>query len=133
MGNTIKNHTFLTMGEAAALLQPHIHSKFARDWLAYDRLKDPVLPFVIFHGEPYYRKLDVANFVVHVLNPSARFVRIHNHLVTESRKSSDRRRLDDRRRKEAIQLQPGIERRQRDQPDRRLRGDSNRRTQAVSH
>jgi hypothetical protein len=126
------NHILLTEEETAALLQPHAHNKSIRAWLAKDRQQDPVIPFVLLQGEPYYRESDVVDFIIHALDPSARFVRVHNHLATEHRESSHRRRHADRRRGEAIQLQPGIERRRRDAMDRRLRGDVNRRSQATT-
>ena len=127
MGEFLNNNVFLNADEAAALLQPHMRNKSALDWLANDRRKDPAIPFVILQGEPCYREADVVNFVLHVLNPSARFVYLHNQLNTERRGSSDRRRHGERRGKEAIQLRPGIERRRQSQPDRRLRGNSTRR------
>lgn len=128
MADMLNNHVLLTSDEVAALLQPHMHHKSALDWLANDRRKDPAILFVVLQGEPYYRESDVVDFISHVLNPSAHFIRVNNHLNTERRELRNRRRHGDRRGNESIELQPGIERRRQDLPDRRQC--SNRRDQA---
>jgi len=133
MSDPLNNHVLLTADEVAALLQPFMRKKSALDWLANDRLKNPAIPFFVLQDEPYYRESDVINFVRNVLKPSAHFVHVHNHLIAERREPSDRRRHGDRRRKEAIFLQPGIERRRWDQPDRRQQGNSSRRAQSTPY
>ncbi|MDO8892510.1 MAG: hypothetical protein Q7V00_11735 [Sulfurimicrobium sp.] len=134
MSDPLNNHVLLTADEVAALLQPFMRNKSALDWLANDRLRTPAIPFFVLQEEIYYRESDVIDFVRHVLSPSAHFVHVHNHLIPERREPSDRRsRHGDRRRKEAIALQPGIERRRWGQPDRRLQGDLNRRAQVTPY
>lgn len=130
MNGMSNDQVLLTEAEAAILLQPHMQNKSARDWLANTRQNDYVLPYLILQGEPYYRQSEVLSFIFHALDSSARFVRVHNQLVNESRKSSDRRWQSHDRRIEAIHLRPGIERRRLYQPDRRLTGDPDRRVPA---
>lgn len=133
MDATSNDQILLTEYEAALLLQPHMQNKSALDWLVNDRQNDSVLPYLVSQGKHCYRESDVVFFILHALNPSARFVRVHNHLVTQSRKLSDRRWQGGCRRKEAIQLRPGIERRRSEHPDRRLSGDPDRRAQAATY
>lgn len=124
MGDT-SDHTLLTEQEAAALLQPFVHNKSAMDWLAHDRQHDPVIPFILLQGDPYYREGDLIFFITRMLDSKARFVRVDNQLRAERRNLSDRRRRE-RRRHAATYLQQGIERRRRADPDRRLSGISRR-------
>lgn len=129
MGNT-SDHTLLTEQEAAALLQPYVHNKSAMAWLAHDRQSDPVIPFMLLQGEPYYREGDLIFFVTHTLDPKARFIRVHNQLNIDHRNLSDRRGRSERRQHAMIHLQQGIERRRRD--SRRMRGESARRSQPAT-
>lgn len=130
MGDT-SDHTLLTEQEAASLLHPYLHNKSAMDWLANDRQRDPVIPFLSLQGEPYYREGDLIFFITHMLDPKARFVRVNNRLYADHRNLSERRRNAERRQPEAIHLQQGIERRRWRKQDRRLSGGFNRRTQSV--
>ncbi len=133
MSDPHNNHVLLTADEVAALLQPLMRNKSALVWLANDRLGTPSIPFFVLQEETFYRESDVIDFVRHVLSPSAHFVHVHNHLIAERREPSDRRRHVDRRRREAIALQPGIERRRGGLPDRRQQGNSNRRARVTPY
>ena len=133
MDTTSNGQILLTEYETALLLQPHIKNKSALDWLINDRQQDAILPYVISMGEPCYREADVVLFIRQALNPSARFVRVDNHLVTDTRKSSDRRLQGGSRRIEATHLSPGIERRRRDHPDRRMFAYPDRRAQVATY
>lgn len=119
MGDT-SGHILLTEQEAAALLQPYVHNRSALDWLAHDRQRDPVIPFILLQGDPYYRAGDLIFFITRMLDSKARFVRIDNQLHAERRNLSERRRNGERRKCEVIYLRQGIERRRRAEPDRRL-------------
>lgn len=130
MGDT-SDHTLLTEQEAAALLHHYLRNKSALDWLANDRQRDPVVPFMLLQGEPYYREGDLIFFITHMLDPKARFVRVNNRLYADHRNLSERRRHAERRKPEAIHLQQGIERRRWRTQDRRLSGGLNRRTQPA--
>ena len=129
MGDT-SDHSLLTAQEAAALLQPYMH-KPAIDWLENDRKLAPVISFMMLQGEPYYREGDLIFFITHTLDPKAYFVRVNNRLYADHRSLSDRRRHGERRKREAIHLQQGIERRQWNGQDRRLSGNLGRRTQSA--
>ena len=131
MGDT-SDHTLLTEQEAAALLHPYLHNKSAMDWLANDRQLDPVIPFMLLQGEPYYREGDLIFFITHMLDSKARFVRVNNRLYADHRNLSERRRSVERRKHKAIHLRQGIERRRWGGLDRRLVGVFNRRTQLAT-
>ncbi len=120
------DHTLLTEQEAAALLQPYMHNKSAMDWLAHDRQRDPVIPFILLQEDSYYREGDLAFFITRMLDSKARFVRIHHHFCADHRNLSERRGKGERRKREAIYLRQGIERRRWTDLDRRLNS-SNRR------
>lgn len=122
------DHILLTEQEAAALLQPYVHNKSALDWLANDRLRDPVIPFILLQGDSYYRESDLIFIISRMLDSKARFVRVNNRLYADHRNVPERR-SDERRKREIIFLRLGIERRQDDRFDRRLSA-SNRRTHA---
>lgn len=130
MGDT-SGHSLLTEQEAAALLHTYLHNKSAMDWLANDRQRDPVIPFILLQGVPCYREGDLIFFITHTLDPNARFVRVNNRLYADHRNLSERRRGVERRRREAIHLQQGIERRRWGDLDRRLSGEFNRRAQSA--
>lgn len=129
--NDTPDHTLLTEQEAAALLQPYVHNKSAMDWLANDRQRDPVIPFILLQGEPCYREGDLTFFIAHTLDAKVHFVRVNNQLHADHRSLSDRRRNGERRKSEAIHLRQGIERRRWGNLDRRLSGDSDRRAQPA--
>ncbi|WP_124706293.1 hypothetical protein [Sulfuriferula multivorans] len=122
------SHTILTEQEAAALLQPYTPNKSAVDWLAHDRQRDPVIPFILLGKTPYYRERDLIFFITRMLDSKVRFVRINHLLYLDHRNVSERRRTSERRKREAIHLRQGIERRRWTDLDRRLGGGMNRRS-----
>lgn len=127
------DHSILTELEAATLLQPYMpNNKSAMDWLAHDRQSDPVIPFILLLEDPYYREGDLTLFITRMLDSKARFVRINHLLYPDHRKLSERRGTGERRKREAIQLRQGIERRRHwTDLDRRLSGDINRRSHSA--
>ena len=124
----VTEHILLTEQEAAALLQPYMHNKSAMDWLAHDRQRDPVIPFFLLGKSPYYRERDLTLFITRMLDSKARFVRINHLLYLDHRNVSERRGNGERRRREAIHLRQGIERRRWTDLDRRLGGGMKRRS-----
>ncbi len=127
MGDVI-DQTLLTEQEAASLLQPYMHKKSAMVWLTHDRRRDPVIPFFLLGKSPYYREGDLTLFITRMLDSKARFVRINHLLYLDHRNVSERRGNGERRRREAIHLRQGIERRRWTDLDRRLSGGINRRS-----
>ncbi|MHB1098298.1 MAG: hypothetical protein ACYCZR_01970 [Burkholderiales bacterium] len=126
MGNNTSDHTLLTAQEAAALLQPYIPNKSALNWLAHDRLRGPIIPFILLQGEAYYREGDLIFIITRMLDSEARFVRVNNRLYADHRNVHERR-SDERRKRENVLLGLGIERRQEGKFDHRL-NTRNRRT-----
>ena len=126
------DNVLLTDEEAAALLQPHMYKESITAWLANDRRNIPAIPFITLRGEPYYREADLVFFITHMLNPQARFVRLHAQLHIDHRNVSERRGNGERRGSDAIHLRQGIERRRWDDADRRFRGDFDRRVQSAA-
>jgi diguanylate cyclase (GGDEF)-like protein/PAS domain S-box-containing protein len=115
--------SLLNEQEAAAFLQPHMPSKSVKAWLAHDRQHDPIIPFFLVEGQPYFLESDLQNFVTRTLNTSARFVRINNRLYPERRNSLDRRRHVDHRTLAGGASQFGIKRRRKDDLGLRLHPD----------
>jgi EAL domain-containing protein (putative c-di-GMP-specific phosphodiesterase class I) len=116
-GSTMKKASelsLLTEHEAAAFLQPHMPDKSVTAWLAHDRKHDPMIPFLLVGGQPYFLESDLENFVTRTLNTSARFVRINNRLYRERRNSLDRRRHADQTPLAGGAYQFGTKRRRRD-------------------
>ena len=126
--DNVTDHTILTEQEAADLLQPYMPNKSAMDWLMHDRQNDPVIPFILLGKSPYYRESDLIMFITRMLDSKARFVRINHLLYLDHRNVSERRGTSERRKREAILLRQGIERRRWTDLDRRLRGGVNRRS-----
>jgi diguanylate cyclase (GGDEF)-like protein/PAS domain S-box-containing protein len=110
----LTDHSMLTIQEAATFLQPHMPSKSVNVWLAHDRQHDPIIPFFLVQGQPYYLESDLANFVTRRLNPSAHFIQLNNRLNLERRNSLDRRKQEARRLIADNTTQQGIKRRRRD-------------------
>ena len=128
MDNHPCDQMLLTEQDAAALLQPHMRNKSALDWLAYDRRLNPAIPFLRHNNEIYYPAADVVAFITRLMNPSARFVRMGQRLITEQRRLSDRRQRRERRHMSPAELKNGAERRLWGDLDRRLWGELSRRT-----
>ena len=128
MDNHLFDQMLLTEQDAAALLQPHMGNKSALDWLAFDRRLNPAIPFLRRNNEIYYPAADVVAFITRLMNPSARFVRMGQRLITEQRRLSDRRQRLERRHMSAAELKNGAERRVWGDLDRRLWGELSRRT-----
>lgn len=124
-------HVLLTEQEAAALLQSYMHHKSAMDWLAHDRQRDPVLPFIVLRESHYYREGDLTSFITRMLDSKARFVRIKDRLYGDPRNMSERRETGERRKRQAIHLRQGIERRRWTALDRRQSTGINRRSHAT--
>ncbi|MHB1245234.1 MAG: hypothetical protein ACYCZH_02255 [Sulfuriferula sp.] len=124
----ISDHNLMITQEAAALLQPYLRHKLAMNWLVHDRLRSPVIPFILLQGDYYYRERDLISFITHTLDAKARFIRINHVLHADHRKLPERRRKNERRRMKPIDLQRGIERRQAGNPNRRQSADRDRRT-----
>ncbi|MHB1176275.1 MAG: hypothetical protein ACYCZJ_14235 [Sulfuriferula sp.] len=122
------DHNLLITQEAAALLQPYMRHQSAMNWLVHDRLRSPVIPFILLQGDYHYRERDLISFIIHTLDAKARFIRINQILHADHRKLPEHRRKNERRRTKMIALQPGIERRQARNPNRRQRTDMDRRT-----
>jgi hypothetical protein len=120
-------HILLTEPEAAIILQPHMPNKSAMQWLENDRRYDPVVPFHNLQGQPYYLESDLIAFITHALNPTARFVRVSNQLLTDSRSYSDRRIRTDRRVSGEVVLSHLVERRRASPIDRRAGKENDRR------
>ncbi|MES1982298.1 MAG: hypothetical protein V4443_07470 [Pseudomonadota bacterium] len=125
--DTISDHILLTEQEAATILQPHMRNKSAQHWLENDRKHDPVVPFHNLQGQPYYLESDLIAFITHALNPTARFVRISNQLITDNRNKTERRTRTERRVSGEIMLSDLVERRA-SQIDRRSGRDNDRRS-----
>jgi hypothetical protein len=53
---------FLTVAEAAGLLQRHMHGKDALVWLEADRRYDPLIPFIQMGETVYYKESDLVAF-----------------------------------------------------------------------
>ena len=128
MDNHLFDQMLLTEQDAAALLQPYMRDKSALDWLAYDRRLNPALPFLRRNHEIYYPAADLVAFITRLMNPSARFVRMGQRLITEQRRLPDRRQQPERRHMSAGELKNGAERRLWGDLDRRLWGELSRRT-----
>ena len=128
MDNHLFDQILLTEQDAAALLQPHMRNKSALDWLAYDRRLNPAIPFLRRNHEIYYPAADVVAFITRLMNPSARFVRMGQRLITEQRGLPDRRYQLERRHMGTPELNDGIERRVWGDLDRRLWGELSRRS-----
>jgi len=63
-------HFFLTLQEAATFLQPHMPGKSVKAWLARDRQRDPIIPFLLVWGQPYYLESDLEIFVTRFVQPN---------------------------------------------------------------
>jgi hypothetical protein len=88
-----------------------MHNKSAMGWLAHDRQPDPVIPSIMSQEDVYYRAGDLIFFITRMLDSKALFVCVNNWLFADQRNFSERRRHVERRKREAIYLRPGIERR----------------------
>jgi diguanylate cyclase (GGDEF)-like protein/PAS domain S-box-containing protein len=123
MKTETSDHLLLSEQEAAAFLQPHMPSKSVKNWLAYDRQSDPIIPFFLIHGQPCYLESDLENFVTHTLKASARFIRLNNRLHPERRNLQDRRRHGNQRPLGGGDLKHGVKRRRRSDLGLRLHTD----------
>lgn len=117
--NDKTDQILLTEQEAITLLQPHMRSKSAEQWLRLDRLIEPSVPFYLLQGKPYYLELELLAFITRVLNPAARFIRINNHWHTDNRNMADVGERSDRRINLGAALSNAIERRDPKLADRR--------------
>jgi len=113
------DHLLLTEQEAVEFLQPHMPSKSVNIWLAHDRQRDPIIPFLLVQGSPCYLESDLEKFVTHTLKTSSRFFRLNKRL------RPDRRNLPERRRNgsQGANLQQGVKRRRRGDIGLRLHAD----------
>ena len=118
---------FVTLSEAAALLQPYMPGKNAVAWLVRDSQYDPMIPCHAREGQNWYRRADLAQFVQKTFGGSATFNDMANKMLIE-RRGHERRAGFDRRQRLEVRLAPGIERRRGDGTDRRSGRGFDRRT-----
>lgn len=128
MPSPTSNGKLLNETDAAEFLQPFLLHKNAGQWLASDRQQNPVISFLLINGQPYYAQDDLLEFIDRLIKPARMYFINGVPAGIDRRSTEDRRSGIDRRATAEIQLQSNIERRHHVRPDRRLRGDLDRRS-----
>jgi len=122
-----QNGKLLTESQAAEFLQPFLLHKNAAQWLASDRQQNPVISFLLINGQPHYAQDDLLEFIDRLIKPAKMYFVNGVPAGIDRRSGQDRRDGTDRRANSERQLQANVERRRFERPDRRLRGDLDRR------
>lgn len=122
----------LTEQQAADFLQPFMMQKDALAWLSNDRKANPVISFLLINGKAHYLQDDLLDFIDRLIKPARMHFINGMPAGIERRAGEDRRSGEDRRGDREIQLGSQAERRRMERPDRRLRGELDRRSAARS-
>lgn len=118
----------LDEAQAAEFLQPFLLHKNSAQWLASDRQQNPVISFILIAGKPYYAQDDLLEFIDRLIKPAKMYFINGVPAGIDRRAGDERRNQNDRRAHAEIQLQSNVERRRYERPDRRLRGEMDRRS-----
>lgn len=118
----------LDEAQAAEFLQPFLLHKNSAQWLASDRQQNPVISFILIAGKPYYAQDDLLEFIDRLIKPAKMYFINGVPAGIDRRAGDERRSQSDRRAHAEIQLQSNVERRRYERPDRRLRGEMDRRS-----
>lgn len=118
----------LDEAQAAEFLQPFLLHKNSAQWLASDRQQNPVISFILIAGKPYYAQDDLLEFIDRLIKPAKMYFINGVPAGIDRRAGDERRSQNDRREHAEIQLQSNVERRRYERPDRRLRGEMDRRS-----
>lgn len=118
----------LDEAQAAEFLQPFLLHKNSAQWLASDRQQNPVISFILIAGKPYYAQDDLLEFIDRLIKPAKMYFINGVPAGIDRRAGDERRSHSDRREHAEIQLQSNVERRRYERPDRRLRGEMDRRS-----
>ena len=118
----------LDEAQAAEFLQPFLLHKNSAQWLASDRQQNPVISFILIAGKPYYAQDDLLEFIDRLIKPAKMYFINGVPAGIDRRAGDERRSPSDRREHAEIQLQSNVERRRYERPDRRLRGEMDRRS-----
>lgn len=118
----------LDEAQAAEFLQPFLLHKNSAQWLASDRQQNPVISFILIAGKPYYSQDDLLEFIDRLIKPAKMYFINGVPAGIDRRAGDDRRNGVDRRAHAEIHLQSNVERRHYERPDRRLRGEMDRRS-----
>lgn len=125
------NGKLLGEQQAAEFLQPFLLHKNAAQWLASDRQQNPVISFLLINGQPFYAQDDLLEFIDRLVKPAKVYFINGVPAGIDRRVGVERRSGSDRRANAEIRLQEVVERRTDIRPDRRLRGDLDRRSQSA--
>ncbi|MFO1380300.1 MAG: hypothetical protein U1F63_08035 [Chitinivorax sp.] len=121
------NGKLLSDLQAAEFLQPFLLHKNAAQWLASDRQQNPVISFLLINGQPFYAQDDLLEFIDRLVKPAKVYFINGVPAGIDRRTGMERRSGSDRRASAEIRLQEAMERRADVKPDRRLRGELDRR------
>ena len=127
----------LTPREAASLLQPHLPNGDVAQWLEHDRQTAlSRVPFVSANNETKYWLSDITWFAFKFLKAVPQFYELPSDILVERRSPLARRSGVEKRKQSPGSAPPAssppvVERRTKDDIDRRLRGEIDRRGMPV--